>query len=125
MHGMEKTINCIELSGIHLVYKMMQDFNRSSSHMDMVTIRAVSAGDQSSNPSSGGWEMGYLSCPSKGESYVTSWGGGQLGHGGVFVFFSDVAGRKKGEEEKKVGPKNLQCVLDVEHIIIYGRPSLG
>jgi hypothetical protein len=40
-------------------------------------------------------------------------GGGQLGHGGVFVFFSDVIGRKKGEEEKKVGPKKLQCVLDV------------
>ena len=35
----------------------------------------VSAGDdQLSNPSSVGWEMGSLSCPSKGESCVTSWG---------------------------------------------------
>jgi len=53
---------------------MMQDFNQSSSHPDIATIRAVSAGDQLSNPSSGGWEMGLLSCPSKGESCVTSWG---------------------------------------------------
>jgi hypothetical protein len=35
---------------------MMQDFNRSSSHLDMATNLSVSAGDQSSNPSSGGWE---------------------------------------------------------------------
>ena len=70
---------------------MMQDFNRSSSHPDIAANRFVSAGDQSSNPSSGGWER--ASC--KGLSWMTSWGaqsgdrggGGRLGHGGVFCFF--------------------------------------
>jgi hypothetical protein len=80
-HGMEKRINCVELCGYisctlqtDAEAAVMQDFNRSSSHPDMATIRAVSAGDQSSNPSFGGWEMGSLSCPSKEESCVTSRG---------------------------------------------------
>ena len=102
---------------------MMQDFNRSSSHPDMATNRSVSAGDQSSNPSSGGWERASSSYPCKGLSWVTSCGaqsgdrggGGRLGHGGVFFVFSDVAfflwEREAGEERKnKVGPKKVQCI---------------
>ena len=62
-HGMEKTINGVSCAGYisctlqtNAEAAMMQDFNQSSSHLDMATNRSVSAGDQSSNPSSGGWE---------------------------------------------------------------------
>ena len=52
---------------------MMHDFNPSSSHPVMVTIRAVSVMDQSTNPLFGRWERGLLSSPCKGEeSWVTS-----------------------------------------------------
>ena len=90
----------------------------------MVTNCFVSAGDQSSNPSSGGWERASSSYPCKGLSWVTSCGAqsGDRGGGESFVF-SGVAfflwEREAGEERKnKVGPKKVQCVL--EH-----RPSLG
>ncbi len=84
----------------------MQDFNRSSSQPYMVTNRSVSAGDQLSNPSSGGWERVSSSYPCKGLSWswVTSCGaesgdrgGGGLGHG-VFFCFSDVAAPFFGRE---------------------------
>jgi hypothetical protein len=53
--------------------------------------RSVSAGDQSSNPSSGGWERVSSSYSCKGLSWVTSWGA-QLGYrggegGSVMVVF--------------------------------------
>jgi hypothetical protein len=70
---------------------MMQDFNRSSSHPDMATNRSVSAGDQSSNPSSGGWERASSSYPCKGLSWATSCGAQSSDRGGrgglVMVFF--------------------------------------
>ncbi len=64
---------------------MMQDFNRSSSHPDMATNRSVSAGDQSSNPSSGEWERVSSSYSFKGLSWVTLWGAqsGDRGGGGA------------------------------------------
>jgi len=74
----------------------MHNFNRSSSHPVMATIRAVSVVDQSSNPSSGRWERGSLSSPCKGEeSWVTSWeaqsgergGGGGSVMVGILCFF--------------------------------------
>ena len=91
---------------------MMQDFNRSSSHPDMATNRSVSAGDQSSNPSSGGWERVSSSYPCKGLSWVTLWGaqsgdrggGGRLGHGGVFFFLRSFLfwGEKKPGRREKI-----------------------
>ena len=73
---------------------MMQDFNLSSSHPAMAMNRSVSAGDKSSNPSSGGWERASSSYPCKGLSWVTSCGA-QSGDGGggggsvmvVFLYF--------------------------------------
>jgi hypothetical protein len=77
---------------------MMQDFNRSSCYLDMAMNCFVSAGDQSSNPSSGGCERASSSYPCKGLSWVTSCGAqsGDRGGGGgwswcFFCFFSDVA----------------------------------
>jgi hypothetical protein len=74
---------------------MMQDFNRSSCYLDMAMNCFVSAGDQSSNPSSGGCERASSSYPCKGLSWVTSCGaqsgdrggGGGGGDGVFFVFF--------------------------------------
>ena len=85
---------------------MMQDFNRSSSHPDIAANRFVSAGDQSSNPSSGGWERASSSSPCKGLSWMTSWGAqsGDRGGGGggsvlvVFFVFYDVAAPFFGRE---------------------------
>ena len=84
----------------------MHNFNRSSSHPVMATICAVSVVDQSSNPSSGS-----LSSPCKSkESWLTLWeaqsgkrgGGGGLVMVGILCFFF-----------YKVGPKKLQCVLEL------------
>jgi len=79
-----------------LHHATMHNFNRLPLHPVMATIRAVSAVDQSSNPSSGRWVRGSLSSPCKRkESWVTSWEAqsgergevGRLGHGGDFVCF--------------------------------------
>ncbi len=97
----------------------MQDFNQSSSHPDMATNRSVSAGDQLSNPSSGGWERVSSSYPCKGLAWVTSWGaqsgdrggGGRLGHGGVIFFRSSLLflGAKKPERREKIRSDLKNC----------------
>ena len=80
---------------------MIQDFNRSSTHPDMATNRSVSAGDQSSNASSRGWERVSSSSPCKGLSWVTSCGAQSGNHGGGglvmvgFLFFLSRGGGKK------------------------------
>ena len=99
----------------------MQDFNRSSSHPDMATNRSVSAGDQSSNPSSGGWERVSSSYPCKGLSWVTLWGaqsgdrggGGRLCHGGLFFVFFLMSllflGAKSPGKREKIRSDQKNC----------------